>query len=89
MHSAAGGIATPADAALLMQLGSDGAFVGSGCWIGKPEDQLRRAKAIVQAVAHHDNPQKLAEISTGLGPAMVGLTISDDMLGGRLSGRGY
>lgn len=56
--------------------------------ISKGENQAQRAKAIVQAVAHYNDPAKLAEVSTNLGEAMVGLTISDDMRGGKLSGRG-
>ena len=73
VNFAAGGIATPADAALMMQLGSDGVFVGSG--IFKSENPEVRAKAIVQAVTHYNNPKVLAEISTDLGNAMKGLTI--------------
>lgn len=80
-------MATPADAALMMQLGSDGVFVGSG--IFKGSNQAERARAIVQAVAHYEDPAKLAEVSTNLGEAMVGLTISDDMPGGKMSGRGW
>jgi pyridoxal 5'-phosphate synthase pdxS subunit len=66
----AGGIATPADAALCMQLGADGVFVGSG--IFKSEDPARTANAIVQATTHYDNPKILAEVSRGLGEAMRG-----------------
>src|SRR5438067_4548235 len=66
----AGGIATPADAAWMMQLGADGVFVGSG--IFKPEDPLKRAKAIVQATTYHDRPDIIAEASEGLGEAMRG-----------------
>ncbi|EZG83735.1 pyridoxine biosynthesis protein [Gregarina niphandrodes] len=70
---AAGGVATPADAALCMQLGVEGVFVGSGIFLGAfPE---RRAKAIVQAVTHYKDPKVLAEVSTDLGPAMVGRTV--------------
>ena len=69
----AGGIATPADAALVMQLGAEAAFVGSG--IFKSEDPLPRAKAIVMAVTHYDDPKILAEMSEGLGSAMPGLDI--------------
>ncbi|KAI4165731.1 MAG: hypothetical protein LQ342_000674 [Letrouitia transgressa] len=71
VNFAAGGIATPADAALMMQLGCDGVFVGSG--IFKSGDAAARAKAIVQAVTHFRDPKKLAEVSTGLGVAMVGI----------------
>jgi pyridoxal 5'-phosphate synthase pdxS subunit len=74
VNFAAGGIATPADAALMMQLGCDGVFVGSG--IFKSSDPARRAKAIVESVLHFNDPAKLAEISEGLGEAMPGLEIS-------------
>ncbi|KAI5124351.1 hypothetical protein M0805_008958 [Coniferiporia weirii] len=84
---AAGGIATPADAALMMQLGCDGVFVGSG--IFNSGDPAKRARAIVQAVTHYNNPQMLAEVSEDLGDAMVGLTINDDVKGGRMSTRGW
>lgn len=70
---AAGGIATPADAAMMMQLGSDGVFVGSG--IFKSGDPRKRAKAIVDAVANYDNPEVLAKISEDLGEAMVGINV--------------
>ncbi len=69
----AGGIATPADAAWMMQLGADGVFVGSG--IFKSEDPLKRAKAIVAATTYHDRPDIIAEVSEGLGEAMRGLEI--------------
>uniref|UniRef100_J3N0F7 pyridoxal 5'-phosphate synthase (glutamine hydrolyzing) n=2 Tax=Oryza brachyantha TaxID=4533 RepID=J3N0F7_ORYBR len=72
---AAGGVATPADAALMMQLGCDGVFVGSG--ILKSGDPARRARAIVQAVTHYNDPKILAEVSSGLGEAMVGINLSD------------
>jgi pyridoxal 5'-phosphate synthase pdxS subunit len=68
----AGGIATPADAALCMQLGADGVFVGSG--IFKAEDPMSRAKAIVEATTHFNDPEILARVSTGLGEAMRGLS---------------
>jgi pyridoxal 5'-phosphate synthase pdxS subunit len=71
----AGGIATPADAALCMQLGADGVFVGSG--IFKSADPSTRAKAIVEATTHFDDPQILARVSEGLGDAMVGLSAAD------------
>lgn len=74
VNFAAGGVATPADAALMMQLGADGVFVGSG--IFKSEDPVKRAKAIVQAVAYFQEPEKLAEISKGLGEAMYSLDIA-------------
>jgi pyridoxal 5'-phosphate synthase pdxS subunit len=70
----AGGIATPADAALMMQLGAEGVFVGSG--IFKSEDPERRAKAIVEATTHYADPARVAAASTGLGPAMVSLESS-------------
>ena len=68
---AAGGVATPADAALMMQLGAEGVFVGSG--IFKSGDPMKRAKAIVNAVANYNNPKILAELSEDLGEAMVGI----------------
>ncbi|THH33890.1 hypothetical protein EUX98_g296 [Antrodiella citrinella] len=87
VNFAAGGIATPADAALMMQLGCDGVFVGSG--IFHSGDPATRAKAIVQAVTHFNNPKILAEVSENIGDAMVGLTITDNMKGGRLAARGW
>src|SRR6202012_2146610 len=69
----AGGIATPADAALMMQLGAEGNFVGSG--IFKSSDPARRARAIVEATPHHDDPERGAAASIGLGEAMSGLEI--------------
>ncbi|MEW6722016.1 MAG: pyridoxal 5'-phosphate synthase lyase subunit PdxS [Candidatus Micrarchaeota archaeon] len=84
VNFAAGGIATPADAALCMQLGVDGVFVGSG--IFKSADPAKRAKAIVDAVAHFDKPEKIARASEGLGEPMKGLEIST--LGTRLAERG-
>jgi pyridoxal 5'-phosphate synthase pdxS subunit len=74
VNFAAGGIATPADAAIMMQLGSDGVFVGSG--IFKSKNPEKRAKAIVEAVAHFDEPEKIAEVSKNLGDAMLGIEIS-------------
>ncbi|MBN2478435.1 pyridoxal 5'-phosphate synthase lyase subunit PdxS [Candidatus Micrarchaeota archaeon] len=74
VNFAAGGIATPADASLCMQLGVDGVFVGSG--IFKSSDPAKRAKAIVDAVHHYNEPAKLAEISEGLGEPMRGIEIS-------------
>jgi len=73
VNFAAGGVATPADAALMMQLGLDGVFVGSG--IFKSGDPAKRAKAIVQAVTHFNDPAVLADVSTGIGEAMVGVNI--------------
>lgn len=75
VNFAAGGIATPADAALMRQLGADGIFVGSG--IFKSQQPEKMARAIVQACLHYDEPAKLAEISEGLGDAMPGLPIED------------
>jgi pyridoxal 5'-phosphate synthase pdxS subunit len=71
----AGGIATPADAALMMQLGAEGNFVGSG--IFKSDDPERRAKAIVEATTHFNDPERVAAASIGLGGAMPGLEIAD------------
>ncbi|EJT98464.1 vitamin B6 biosynthesis protein [Dacryopinax primogenitus] len=87
VNFAAGGIATPADAALMMQLGCDGVFVGSG--IFHSGDPVKRARAIVQAVTHYNNPKILAEISSDLGEAMVGLTIDNNLKGGQYAGRGW
>ncbi len=72
VNFAAGGVATPADASLMMQLGADGVFVGSG--IFKAGDPAQRAYAIVQAVTHYNDPKILAEVSTNLGEAMVGIS---------------
>jgi len=73
VNFAAGGIATPADAALMMQLGADGVFVGSG--IFKSSNPPEYAKAIVEAVQHYDEPEVIAEVSKGLGEAMKGLDV--------------
>lgn len=78
VNFAAGGVATPADAALMMQLGMDGVFVGSG--IFKSSDPKKMAIACVQAVTHYENAAKLAEISTGLGTAMKGLEIDGNIV---------
>ncbi|KAJ7560515.1 hypothetical protein O6H91_04G133300 [Diphasiastrum complanatum] len=75
VNFAAGGVATPADAALMMQLGCDGVFVGSG--IFKSGDPEKRARAIVQAVTRYNDSQLLAEVSSGLGEAMVGINLSE------------
>jgi len=83
----AGGIATPADAAMMMQLGADGVFVGSG--IFKSGDPARRAAAIVAATTHYDNPDVLAKVSRGLGEAMVGITVEDLPAPHRLAERGW
>jgi pyridoxal 5'-phosphate synthase pdxS subunit len=87
VNFAAGGIATPADAAMMMQLGMDGVFVGSG--IFKSGDPPTRAKAIVEAVTHFNNPQILAEISKGLGEAMVGIGVTEIPESERLALRGW
>lgn len=83
----AGGIATPADAAMMMQLGAEGVFVGSGIFkSGNPE---QRARAIVKATASYDDPDALAEISRGLGEAMVGINVDDIPQPHRLAERGW
>ncbi len=87
VNFAAGGIATPCDAALMMQLGSDGIFVGSG--IFKSENPALTAKAIVEAVAHFDNPAIIAEVSSGLGGAMKGIEISEIPKDQRMQERGW
>ena len=84
---AAGGIATPADASLMMQLGAESVFVGSG--IFKSEDPAERAKAIVGAVTYFDDPKKLAEISYGLKEAMKGLDMSEIPADQRMQERGW
>jgi pyridoxal 5'-phosphate synthase pdxS subunit len=87
VNFAAGGIATPADAALMMQLGVDGVFVGSG--IFKSDDPARRAKAIVEATAHFDNAVILAKISENLGAPMRGINVGSLEAGERLAERGW
>ncbi len=87
INFAAGGIATPADAALMMQLGSDGVFVGSG--IFKSNDPAKRAKAIVEAVTHFDDPTVIADVSKNLGEAMRGVEISAIPADQRLQERGW
>jgi len=84
---AAGGIATPADASLMMQLGAESVFVGSG--IFKSEDPKPRAEAIVQATTFYDDPQKLLEISLELGEAMPGLDVASLPESERLATRGW
>nr|WP_091499096.1 pyridoxal 5'-phosphate synthase lyase subunit PdxS [Microbacterium sp. cf332] len=83
----AGGVATPADAAMMMQLGADGVFVGSG--IFKSGDPARRAAAIVKATTFHDDAAIVAEASRGLGEAMVGINVSDLPAPHRLADRGW
>jgi pyridoxal 5'-phosphate synthase pdxS subunit len=95
----AGGIATPADASLVMQLGADGVFVGSGIFKsgrdqlvdheGWVEDVTRRARAIVEATTHYDDPKVLADVSTGLGQPMVGISASSLPEEERLEVRGW
>ncbi len=87
VNFAAGGVATPADAALMMQLGCDGVFVGSG--IFKSGDAARRARAIVQAVTHYKNPKILAEVSTDIGEAMVGINVDKMSESEKMAGRGW
>lgn len=87
VNFAAGGIATPADAALMMQLGVDGVFVGSG--IFKSGDPATRAKAIVKAVTHFNDPAIIAEVSKGLGEAMVGIGVTSLPESERLASRGW
>ena len=86
VNFAAGGIATPADAALMMQIGVDGVFVGSG--IFKSGDAKKRAKAIVQATTHYENPDILAKVSEDIGEPMVGINISSLPSQERLENRG-
>jgi len=83
----AGGIATPADAALVMRLGCDGVFVGSG--IFKSDDPARRAKAIVKATTHFEDPAILAEVSRGLGEPMRGLELKSIPAEQLMAARGW
>ena len=83
----AGGVATPADAALMMQLGADGVFVGSG--IFKSGDPVARAAAIVKATTFYDDPAVIAEVSRGLGEAIVGINVADIPAPHRLAERGW
>lgn len=97
VNFAAGGVATPADAALMMQLGMDGVFVGSGIFksaaslSGKEQSKawFNRAKAIVQAVTHYNNPDELAKVSKNLGEAMVGINIDTLPKEELMAGRGW
>jgi pyridoxal 5'-phosphate synthase pdxS subunit len=84
---AAGGIATPADAALMMALGAESVFVGSG--IFKSQDPAKRAKAVVRATTHWQDPKVVAEVSRGLGEAMPGLEIPQIPEAERLATRGW
>ncbi|MET0741621.1 MAG: pyridoxal 5'-phosphate synthase lyase subunit PdxS [Candidatus Nanopelagicales bacterium] len=83
----AGGIATPADAAMMMQLGADGVFVGSG--IFKSGNPAERAAAVVKATTYFDDPDVIAKISRGLGEAMVGISVADVPVAHRLAERGW
>jgi pyridoxal 5'-phosphate synthase pdxS subunit len=87
INFAAGGVATPADASLMMQLGSDGVFVGSG--IFKSENPEEFAKAIVEATSNYNKPEVLAEVSRGLGSAMKGVEISEIADSDRMQERGW
>jgi pyridoxal 5'-phosphate synthase pdxS subunit len=83
----AGGIATPADAAMMMQLGAEGVFVGSG--IFKSGNPAQRARAIVEATTFHDDPDVIAKVSRGLGEAMVGINVEEIAQPHRLAERGW
>ncbi len=87
VNFAAGGVATPADAALMMQLGVDGVFVGSG--IFKSGDPAKRANAIVKAVTHYNDPAILADVSRNLGEAMVGINVGSMTDTEKIAGRGW
>ncbi len=87
VNFAAGGVATPADAAMMMQLGCDGVFVGSG--IFKSGDPRKRAAAVVKAVTHYNDPKVLAEISCNLGEAMVGINVYSIKENELMAHRGY
>lgn len=87
VNFSAGGVATPADAALMMQLGADGVFVGSG--IFKSDDPAPRARAIVKAVTHYNDPAMLAEVSRGLGQPMTGIAVNAMPEEEKLAKRGW
>ena len=87
VNFSAGGIATPADAAMIMQLGADGIFVGSG--IFKSENPLKMARAIVEATTHYNNPEVLAKVSRGLGSPMSGIAVSELTKEKVISNRGW
>jgi len=87
VNFAAGGIATPADAALMMQLGCDGIFVGSG--IFKSDNPYKRAKAIVEATAHYNDAKLLAKVSAGIGTAMRGMNVGAMKEEEKIAGRGW
>jgi pyridoxal 5'-phosphate synthase pdxS subunit len=86
VNFSAGGVATPADAALMMQLGADGVFVGSG--IFKSDDPAKMASAIVRAVTHFNDPAMLAEVSRNIGEPMRGRSVASMPLEEQLAGRG-
>lgn len=87
LNFAAGGVATPADAALMMQLGVEGVFVGSG--IFKSDNPAARAKAVVEAVANYQDPEVIARVSKGLGEAMSGIQVGQMRDEERLASRGW
>jgi pyridoxal 5'-phosphate synthase pdxS subunit len=87
VNFAAGGIATPADAAMMMQMGSDGVFVGSGIFKSKKPEVM--AKAIVEAVTHYDDPKVLSEVSKGIGDPMPGINIDEIPQERQLQRRGW
>ena len=87
VNFAAGGVATPADAALMMQLGAEGVFVGSG--IFKSGNPAQRAEAIVKATTFYDDPDVIAKVSRGLGEAMVGINVEEIPQPHRLAERGW
>jgi pyridoxal 5'-phosphate synthase pdxS subunit len=87
VNFAAGGIATPADAALMMQMGVDGVFVGSGIFKSKKPQFM--AKAIVEAVTHYDDPETLADVSKGIGDPMSGINVADIPQEKQLQNRGW
>ena len=87
VNFSAGGIATPADASLMMQLGAEAIFVGSG--IFKSGDPAKRARAIVLAAAHHDDPKLLSEVSEDLGEPMVGINVTTLKDEERMAPRGW
>ncbi|MDP9182322.1 MAG: pyridoxal 5'-phosphate synthase lyase subunit PdxS, partial [Actinomycetota bacterium] len=83
----AGGVATPADAAMMMQLGADGVFIGSG--IFKSGDPAARARACVEATAYYEDAERIAKVSRGLGEAMVGVAVDSLGAGDLLANRGW
>lgn len=87
VNFSAGGISTPADAAMIMQLGAEGIFVGSG--IFKSENPLKMACAIVEATTHYNNPEVLAKVSRGLGSPMSGIAVSELTKEKIISNRGW